>query len=83
MVTLDAEVEEVHRTTKRAELTAFLRLLRGIVGPTTALLTTKDSLTGCGEEKYEVHRPKSEGRRLVDLDLGGGAPGSSRMNRAN
>ena len=33
--TLDAELE-VQRTTRRAELTAFVYLLRVIIGPTTA-----------------------------------------------
>ena len=43
--TLDAEFE-VQRTIKRAELTAFLYLLRRIVGPTTAHAENKGITDG-------------------------------------
>ena len=45
--TLNAELE-VRCTIKRAELTAFLCLFRGPIGPATVHV---DKLTGCGEEK--------------------------------
>ena len=54
---------EVQRPIKRAELTAFLCLLGVIIGPTTAHV----------DNKGLVHWSESEGRRLVDSDLGGGS----------
>ena len=78
--TLDAELE-VPRTMKRAELTAFLCLLRGIIGPSTARADNKTTIDGLWR-RNEVHWPKSEGRRPVDSDLGGGAQDSSRRNTA-
>ena len=45
---LDAELE-VQRTIKRAEVTALLCLLTGIIGPTTA--HGEVSLVSFGEEK--------------------------------
>ena len=61
--TLDAELE-VQRTIQRAELTAFLCL--------TAHVENKGIIDGALERRNEVHWPQSEGRRLVDSDLGGG-----------
>ena len=58
--TLDAELE-VQRTTKRAAPTALLCLLRGIIGPPRPILTTKVSLTGCGEEKRSASAQKAKG----------------------
>ena len=48
--TLDAELE-VQRTIKRAELPAFLCLCRRIFVLPRLMLATKESLTGCEEEK--------------------------------
>ena len=46
----DAEFE-VHRTIKRADLTAFLRLFRRTGSPPQLVWTTKGSSMGFGEEK--------------------------------
>ena len=74
--TLDAELE-VQRTTKRAELTAFLCLLGRVYWPRHV---------SRGQQRYHwwtVRRtkcmgPKFEGRRRVDFDMGGGAQSSPR-----
>ena len=57
---------EVLCNIKRAELTAFLSPWENFFGSTTA----------------RVHWPKSEGRKLVDFDLGGGAQISSKKKTA-
>ena len=75
--TLDAELE-VRRTIKRAELTAFLCLLRRAIRPETVHVDKKGIIVRAVERRNEVHWPKSEGRRLVDLDLGGFPQSSSR-----
>ena len=41
----------VQRTIKRAELTAFLCLLKKMFGPTKVHVDTKEIQVGCGEEK--------------------------------
>ena len=66
--TLDAELE-VRRTIKRAELTAFLCLLRKAIGPTTVHVDDKGNYSRAVERRKEVHWRKSEGCPLVDLDL--------------
>ena len=47
---VDAELE-VQRTTKRAELTAFLCLLKKVIGSTKVHVDNKGIMTGYGEEK--------------------------------
>ena len=76
--TLDAELE-VQRTTKRAELTAFLCLLRKVISPTTVHVDDKGIIDGLW--RGEV---KCVGR--VDFNLGGGAQSSAKryiVRRAN
>ena len=59
--TFDAELE-VQRTIKRAELTAFLCLVRGIIGSTTARVDNKGIIDGEAlERRNEVRWPQSEG----------------------
>ena len=60
--TLDAEFE-VQRTTKRAELTAFLCLLRRTVGRSTAHVENKGIIHGLWEETGSASVQLSLGRR--------------------
>ena len=53
---MEAELEE-QRTIKSAELTAFLCLLKKVIGPSRCMSTTKDLLTDYGEEK-KMYRPE-------------------------
>ena len=71
--TLEAELE-VQRTVQSAN--GFLCLLRKAIGPTMVHVDNKGRAFDGGEN--EVHWPESEGRRLVDLDLGRSAQISSR-----
>ena len=66
--TLDAKLE-MQRTVKRAELTAFLCLSGEVIGPTMVHCDNTGIVGWAVEGRNEVHWPKSEGRRLVDLDL--------------
>ena len=50
---MEAELE-VQRTIKRAELTAFLCLLKKVMDPSRCMSTTKELLTVFGEEKENV-----------------------------
>ena len=64
--------------TKRAEFNGFLCLLKKAIGPTVVHVDNKGSLMGCGED--EVQWTKSEGRRLVDLELGRATRSTPRRN---
>ena len=65
---LDTKLE-VQRTIKRAELTAFLCLLRRIIGPDTEHIDNKGIIDGLWRGAMKCIGSKSEGRRLVDFDL--------------
>ena len=71
---------EVQRTIRRVELTAFFCLLRMIIRHTTAHVDNKGIIDGLCREEMKGIAPQSEGRRPVDVDLGGGAQISSRRN---
>ena len=75
--TLDAELE-VQRTIKRAKLTSFLCPLRKAIGPTVVHVDKKVIIDGlCRGGMKCIGR---EGRRFVDLDLGGGAQRTPRRH---
>ena len=57
--TLDAELEE-QRTVKRVELTAFLCLLRSIIGPTTAHVDNKAIIDGSRGEEVLCIGPRAK-----------------------
>ena len=61
---MDAELE-VQRTIRRVELTAFLYLLRKAIGTMMVHVDNNGIIDG----RKSVLWPKSEGRKLVDLDL--------------
>ena len=62
--TQDAELE-VQRTTKRADPTAFLCLLRKAIGPSMVHVENKRIIDGCGKEKRNVFI----GLKAKDADL--------------
>ena len=64
---LSAEIE-VQRSTKRAELTAFFRFLKGNSGPTTAHVC-KGIMDGLWRREMKCIGQRAKDR-LVDLDLG-------------
>ena len=74
--TLAAELE-VQCTINRAELMAFLCLFRKAFG-LPGSCGQQGIIDWALERRNEVHWPKSEGRRRVDVDLGRGAQNSSR-----
>ena len=49
----------VQRTTKRAELTAFLCLLKKVIAPIKVHVDSKGKLMGCGEDKEKCIKPKA------------------------
>ena len=59
---------EVQRTIKRAELTAFLCLLKRVTGPIKVHADNKGIIDGLWRER--MHQAKSERCRFVDQDLG-------------
>ena len=77
--TLDAELE-VQRTTRRADLTAFVCFLRKAVGPTMVHVDNKGITDGTWRGEMRYSGPRAKGRRLVDFDLGSIAQGSSRRH---
>ena len=70
--TLDAELE-VQRTIKRAELTAFLCLLRKAIGPTMVHVDSKGIFDGQlrGEMKCSGSRAKDTDMWLIREELHG------------
>ena len=61
--TLDAELE-VQRTSKRAELTAFLCLLKKVIGPTMVHVDNKGIIDGLWRSEQKCIGPKAK-----DADL--------------
>ena len=62
-----AEAEfEVHRTIKRAELTAFSCLLNRVIGPIKVYVDNKGIINGLRERRKRVHQADSGRCRFVD-----------------
>ena len=76
--TVDTDLEVQH-TIKRAALTAFFRLLRRILGPTTVHVD-KGIIDGLWREEMKFTGQEAEDADLWEVDLGGGAQNSSRRN---
>ena len=77
--TWDAELEE-QRTIKRAELTAFVCLLR-LFGPTTGHVENRGIIDGLWRGETKCIGAKAKDADLwILIDLGGGAQNSPRRN---